>query len=109
MGADFDSYKASIVLLSSCISTAPQEQSPERAGVCSFAALHNLECSLCTVRTRGTRFPPISGPLRPTVHNFLIAVWMSVSASDAAGKFAAIFLPISAFVAMGLDHSVANM
>ncbi|CAM9348801.1 unnamed protein product [Hapterophycus canaliculatus] len=43
--------------------------------------------------------------------NWLVcmAVWMSVSASDAAGKFCAIFLPISAFVAMGLDHSVANM
>ncbi|CAN0502016.1 unnamed protein product [Scytosiphon promiscuus] len=34
---------------------------------------------------------------------------MSASASDAFGKFCAIFLPISAFVAMGLDHSVANM
>lgn len=37
------------------------------------------------------------------------SVWMSISASDAFGKFCAIFLPISAFVAMGLDHSVANM
>eukprot|EP00904_Undaria_pinnatifida_P007204 jgi/Undpi1/3613/HiC_scaffold_16.g06984.m1 len=43
--------------------------------------------------------------------NWLVcmAVWMSASASDAFGKFCAIFLPISAFVAMGLDHSVANM
>ncbi|CAM9647771.1 unnamed protein product [Choristocarpus tenellus] len=43
--------------------------------------------------------------------NWLVcmAVWMSASASDAFGKFCAIFLPISAFVAMGMDHSVANM
>lgn len=34
---------------------------------------------------------------------------MSASASDAFGKFCAIFLPISAFAAIGLDHSVANM
>ncbi|CAM9666135.1 unnamed protein product [Ascophyllum nodosum] len=43
--------------------------------------------------------------------NWLVcmAVWMSAGANDAFGKFCAIFLPISAFVAMGLDHSVANM
>lgn len=40
---------------------------------------------------------------------FSVPVWMSISASDAFGKFCAIFLPISAFVAVGLDHSVANM
>lgn len=48
--------------------------------------------------------------LSPSFVSFLLlTVWMSVSASDAAGKFFAIFLPISAFVALGLDHSVANM
>ncbi len=107
-------YKSSIVL-SSYISTAPQEHSPERAGVCVFAALrsklcpktHNAACVPCVLEVRV--LTPISDPVRPTVHRVLIAVWMSVSASDAAGKFAAIFLPISAFVAMGLDHSVANM
>ena len=43
--------------------------------------------------------------------NWLVcmAVWMSAAASDAFGKFVAIFLPISAFVAMGFDHSIANM
>lgn len=48
---------------------------------------------------------------RGVLCNWLVcmAVWMSISASDAFGKFCAIFLPISAFVAMGLDHSVANM
>ncbi|CAM9515770.1 unnamed protein product [Discosporangium mesarthrocarpum] len=48
---------------------------------------------------------------RGVLCNWLVcmAVYMSISASDAFGKFCAIFLPISAFVAMGLDHSVANM
>lgn len=49
-----------------------------------------------------------STPRRP-FNDVLFTVWMSVSANDAAGKFFAIFLPISAFVALGLDHSVANM
>lgn len=55
--------------------------------------------------------PLLEPQLTPPVLNLRVsvAVWMSASASDAFGKFCAIFLPISAFVAMGLDHSVANM
>ena len=34
---------------------------------------------------------------------------MASFARDATGKFVAIWLPISAFVALGLEHSVANM
>ena len=49
--------------------------------------------------------------LRAVGCNWLVclAVWMALSAQDVAGKIAAIFFPIMAFVAMGFDHVVANM
>lgn len=38
-----------------------------------------------------------------------LAVWMAISAEDTSGKIAGMFFPIMAFVAMGFEHSVANM
>jgi len=38
-----------------------------------------------------------------------LAVWMTFSARTTGGKIAAIILPITAFVAAGFEHSVANM
>lgn len=38
-----------------------------------------------------------------------LAVWLCFSARDVAGKVLAIIWPISAFVALGFEHSVANM
>jgi len=38
-----------------------------------------------------------------------LAVWICVAAHDVAGKILAIVFPISAFVALGFEHSVANM
>jgi formate transporter len=38
-----------------------------------------------------------------------LAVWLSLSARTTPGKIAAVVLPIAAFVAAGLEHSVANM
>lgn len=38
-----------------------------------------------------------------------LAVWLALSARTTPGKIAAIVLPIAAFVAAGLEHSVANM
>ena len=38
-----------------------------------------------------------------------LAVWGAMASNTVAGKAAAIFLPISAFIALGLEHSVANM
>jgi len=38
-----------------------------------------------------------------------LACWLTFSARTTAGKIAAIILPISAFVAAGFEHSVANM
>eukprot|EP00959_Pyramimonas_sp_CCMP1952_P129809 2714863-Pyramimonas_sp.AAC.1 len=43
--------------------------------------------------------------------NYLVctAIWQATAAKDIGGKAIAIFFPISAFVALGLEHSVANM
>ena len=38
-----------------------------------------------------------------------LAVWMAIASRDTAGKIFAIFFPIMAFVALGFEHSVANM
>ena len=38
-----------------------------------------------------------------------LAVWLSFSATDVTSKILAILFPISAFVAAGFEHSIANM
>ncbi len=38
-----------------------------------------------------------------------LAVWMCFAAHSVSGKAVAILFPVSAFVALGLEHSVANM
>jgi formate/nitrite transporter len=38
-----------------------------------------------------------------------LAVWMALASRHTIGKIFAIFFPIMAFVALGLEHSVANM
>ena len=38
-----------------------------------------------------------------------LAVWLCVAAHTVAGKIMAIVFPISAFVALGFEHSIANM
>ena len=38
-----------------------------------------------------------------------LAVWLSYAAHHVAGKFLVIILPVAAFVALGLEHSVANL
>jgi formate/nitrite transporter len=38
-----------------------------------------------------------------------LAVWLSLAGKDAFGKILAIVIPVTAFVAMGFEHSIANM
>lgn len=38
-----------------------------------------------------------------------LAVWLSFAARDVTGKIVAIVFPIAAFVALGFEHSIANM
>ena len=49
--------------------------------------------------------------LRAIACNWLVclAVWLAIAATSVAGKILAIVFPITAFVAIGFDHVVANM
>lgn len=49
--------------------------------------------------------------LRGILCNWLvaIAVWVTYAAHDVAGKYVGCLVPVSAFVALGFEHSVANM
>ena len=38
-----------------------------------------------------------------------LAMWLAYAAKDVSGKLLGIWFPIMAFVAMGFEHSVANM
>jgi len=38
-----------------------------------------------------------------------LAIWMAAASRDVSGKILVIFFPIMAFVALGFEHSVANM
>lgn len=49
--------------------------------------------------------------LRAIACNWLVclAVWLALAATDVGGKIIGIVFPITAFVALGFDHVVANM
>lgn len=55
--------------------------------------------------------PSIEAFLRGVLCNVLVclAVWLCFAAHSVSGKILAIVFPISAFVALGFEHSVANM
>ncbi|MDC0660763.1 formate/nitrite transporter family protein [Leisingera sp. SS27] len=54
---------------------------------------------------------PLEAFMRGALCNALVclAVWLSFAARTAAGKVLAILWPITAFVLLGLEHSIANM
>ncbi|WP_299351835.1 formate/nitrite transporter family protein [uncultured Shimia sp.] len=54
---------------------------------------------------------PIEALVRGALCNALVclAVWLTFAARTAAGKILAILFPISGFVMLGLEHSIANM
>lgn len=55
--------------------------------------------------------PFLEAVLRGVLCNALVclAVWLCMAAHSVSGKILAILFPISAFVALGFEHSVANM
>lgn len=58
-----------------------------------------------------TSLPFMKAFVRGILCNWLVCmgVYMASMAKDVAGKMVAIWFPISAFVTLGLEHSVANM
>ena len=78
-----------------------------------LAGLHDMALGGVAARITMAKFQ-LSGTellARGILCNALVclAVWLSFAAHDVAGKILAIIFPISAFVALGLEHSVANM
>jgi formate/nitrite transporter len=55
--------------------------------------------------------PPVEAFVRGVLCNALVclAIWLTFAARTAGGKIAAILWPITAFVLLGLEHSVANL
>jgi formate/nitrite transporter len=54
---------------------------------------------------------PLTCFFRGILANWLVClgVWLAASAKDTLGKISAVIFPITAFVAAGFEHSVANM
>jgi formate transporter len=71
----------------------------------TFERLQGIALGKATEHTAWETF------LRAVGCNWLVclAVWMSLASKTVSGKILAIFFPITAFVAMGFDHVVANM
>jgi formate/nitrite transporter len=63
------------------------------------------------IATAKASLPAADVFFRAVLCNILVclAVWLTIGARTAAGKILAIIWPISTFVALGLEHSVANM
>jgi formate/nitrite transporter len=55
--------------------------------------------------------PPVEAFVRGALCNALVclAVWLSFAARSATDKILGVLWPVTAFVALGLEHSVANM
>ena len=64
-----------------------------------------------TLAEAKANLPFFEGIMRGALCNALVclAVWLTFAARTAAGKILAIIWPISGFVLLGLEHSVANM
>lgn len=62
------------------------------------------------IATGKAALPPVELFIRGALCNALVclAVWLSFAARDATGKIFAVIWPISVFVLLGLEHSVAN-
>ncbi len=54
---------------------------------------------------------PVEAVVRGALCNVLVclAVWLSFSARDTTGKILAVLWPVTTFVLLGLEHSIANM
>ena len=60
---------------------------------------------------KATTLPFMVAFVRGVLCNWLVclAVWGTMATTSVAGKILAIFWPITAFVTMGFEHSIANM
>jgi formate/nitrite transporter len=80
---------------------------------CKYSGVLSGGAGELAVSTLIAKTTPGLGPLfvKAIFCNWLVclAVYLSFQAKDMSGKYMSIFLPISTFVAIGFEHSVANM
>ncbi len=78
------------------------------SGVANAGLIGSTAVALATIKVNLT---PMQLLARSILCNILVclAVWCSYSATTVSGKLLSIVLPITAFVALGFEHSVANM
>ena len=64
-----------------------------------------------TIAAAKTALPPLTAFFSGVLCNVLVcmAVWMTLAGRSVVDKAIAVLLPVSAFVAAGFEHSVANM
>jgi len=67
--------------------------------------------SIVSIGEYKTAAPFLKALVKGIACNWMVALamWLAYSAKDIAGKILGIWFPIMAFVAMGFEHSVANM
>jgi formate transporter len=84
---------------------------PAPADLTTAPFAYKLGLAIKGIAETKAKIPWGQAVLRGIGCNWLVclAVWMAVAADDIGGKILAIWFPIMAFVALGLEHSVANM
>lgn len=77
-------------------------------GMLSADAWHTASVHIAEAKVS---MPWLTVFLRGVGANWLVclAVWLGLSANDVAGRILGLFFPIMCFVAIGYEHSVANM
>ena len=78
------------------------------AGTYDAEPLHSAAIRIAEAKLALT---PAQAFLRGVLANMLVclAVWLAMSSQSAIGKVVGIVFPISAFVALGFEHSIANL
>ncbi len=84
---------------------------PTPADPAAAALPYKLGLAAKSIAEAKVKIPWGQALLRGILCNWLVclAVWMATAADDIGGKILAIWFPIMAFVALGSEHSVANM
>ena len=79
-----------------------------KTGLLESAPWHDVALGLAKSKTSASFFATF---VKGIGANWLVAlaVWLAFAAQDVSGKILAVWFPVMAFVAMGFEHSVANM
>jgi formate/nitrite transporter len=74
---------------------------------------HQFQVDMVAIRTALAKcqIPPIQAFFLGILANALVclAIWLAIGARTATDKILAVIFPITAFVAVGFEHSIANM